>query len=429
MPNPTDEAFGLIARVFDARVWNSIRWLYIGAGLLFLANIALGILNVFTEGDLPRGQLLAHLHSGTIGWITLSVIATMFWVYTGDRTVSDAYANFVKTFVILALIVVPGYVMGFGLAFSGNASFLLLPLFGIPAALLIITSLAFAITQLKNQPVVTTVHLLFLGALIVASLGATMGVLWGLTYETGAYPYPDREGVEPIGAHAGPMDMYLVLAFAGMVELMLATGAPRKWTKPGLAQVVLAVLAAFIISGALYAGLGQIIPLSMLCYLISFGFYMSRIGWRTFRINPFGPGPAAAQFWGGLSLPAYIILFVVFVVVYFVPGVEPPHALLILFAHLGFIGMATNLILATQSTFAGHGKPSPAMEMGALWILNVGFLTFMAGEFIAERREGALLMALGAILSLLVVWSRLGGSWHGPAAASPAVTESPPPMQ
>jgi hypothetical protein len=413
----------MLARVSDARVWSSIRWLYIGAGLLFLANISLGILNVFTEGALPRGQLLAHLHSGTIGWITLSVIATMFWVYTGERTVSDAYANFVKTFVVLALLIVPGYVMGFGLAFSGVASFLLLPLFGIPAALLIITSLAFAITQLKKQPVVSTIHLLFLGALIIASLGATMGVLWGLTYETGAYPYPDREGVEPIGAHAGPMDMYLILAFAGMIELMLAPAQPQRWTKSGLAQMVLGIVAAFIISGALYAGLGQIIPLSLLCYLVSFGFYMARTGWRTFRINPFGPGPAAAQFWGGLSLPAYIVLFVVFVVVYFVPGVDPPHALLILFAHLGFVGMATNLILATQSSFAGTQGASPAMERAALWILNLGFLAFMAGEFLADRREGALLQALGAIMSLIVVWSRLGGSWHGPAAPSPPLIQ------
>ncbi|HEX9817105.1 MAG TPA: hypothetical protein VGB18_09010, partial [Candidatus Thermoplasmatota archaeon] len=157
------------------------------------------------------------------------------------------------------------------------------------------------------------------------------------------------------------------------------------------------------------------------------GIYIARIGWRTFTINPLRPGPAAAQFWGGLSFPAYVLLFVYFVAAFFIPGNAPPHALLILFVHLGFVGAATNLILATQSSFAGPGKPSANMEMAALWILNVGFLAFMAGEFMAERREGALIMALGAILSLLVVWSRLGSSWHGPAP--PASTEVPAPMQ
>ncbi|HLE48150.1 MAG TPA: hypothetical protein VI818_07635 [Candidatus Thermoplasmatota archaeon] len=411
----------MIARVADQRVWNSIRWLYTGAGLLFLANIALGVLNVFTDGDLPRAQLLAHLHSGTIGWITLSVIATMFWVFTGDRVVSDKYASFVRTYVILALLFVPGYVMAFGLAFS-RGLFVLLPIFGIPTVLLIIAALAFSATRLKRLPVVTTVHLLFVGALTVASLGGIMGAVWGLTYETGAYPYPDREGVEPIGAHAGPMDMYLGLALAAMVELMIAPAASQRWTKPGLAQTILGVLGAFIISLALFVGVPQIIPLSLLCYLVGFGFYFGRVGWRTFKVNPFAPGPAAAQFWGGLSFPAYVITFVLVVALYFVPGVPPPHAVLIFFAHLGFIGFATNLLLATQSTFAPKAGASPAMERAALWTLNIGFFAFMAGEFMSERREGALLMALGAIASLLVVWSRLGRSWHGPSAEGP-----PPP--
>jgi len=78
-------AFGLFARVRDPHVWSTVRWLYFGSGLLFLLNISLGILNVFTPGDLPRGQLLAHLHAGTIGWITLSVIATTLWVYSWAR--------------------------------------------------------------------------------------------------------------------------------------------------------------------------------------------------------------------------------------------------------------------------------------------------------------------------------------------------------
>ena len=30
-----------------------------------------------------RNQLLTHLHSGAIGWITLGILATVLWLYGG----------------------------------------------------------------------------------------------------------------------------------------------------------------------------------------------------------------------------------------------------------------------------------------------------------------------------------------------------------
>lgn len=401
----------MIPRVADGRVWSTIRWLYIGSGLLFLANISLGILNVFTVGEIPRGQVLSHLHSGTIGWITLSVVATTFWVYTGERVVSEAYVRFLQGVTIVGLLAVPGYVMGFGAAFNGDGPFWLLPLFGIPTGLVIVASFVFAAMQLKHQAVVTTTHLLFFGALLVASLGASMGVLWGLTYETGAYPYPSGAQVNPIGAHAGPMDMYLALAFAGLVELMLHPGDRAPWTKSGMAQMILGVFGAFVISGALYVGAAAIIPLALLSFLATFVVYVVRIGWRTFHTNPFGPGTAVSLFFGGLWFPVYIGLFVFLVAAYFVPGKAPPEALLVAFVHITFVGTATNLLLAAQSAYAGGREVLAKLQPVAGWLLNLGLVAFIAGEYMAGRREGALVMAVGVLLSLGVVWARLGRHW------------------
>ncbi len=62
--------------VENASVWNHIRILFLGSALLFLIKIFFGFDNALTppETIIPRWQVLVHLHAGTIGWITLSVI-------------------------------------------------------------------------------------------------------------------------------------------------------------------------------------------------------------------------------------------------------------------------------------------------------------------------------------------------------------------
>lgn len=415
----------MVRLVSDPRVWNSIRWLYMGAGVLFLANITLGIVNVFTPGALPRGQLLSHFHAGTIGWITLSIIATMLWVFTAGRQVAANVAAFITGLTVVSILAVAGYIAAFGLVFNGDGPFWLLPLFGVPSWLVILAATIFAGTQFKHQAVVTTVHLLFFGALLVASLGATMGVLQGLSYVRGSYPGPP--GADGLGAHAGPMEMYLGLAFAGLAELLVGRNWEQRWTKAGMTQMVLSVVGGYLGSIALYANIGPLIPLGLLLYLVSFGIYFARIGWRTFTVNPFKPGRAAAIFWGGLAYPFNIILFVILVALFFVPGNPLPHDLGVIFAHVSFIGAGTNFILATQSVYGDRGAPVHKWQGPAHWLLNLGMLVFFAGEVMAERREGALVMAVGVLAALFIVWSRLGASWQPPGMDTVSVLSPPPP--
>lgn len=414
----------------DPRVWNVVRWLYIGAGLLFLANISLGILNVFSGETIAKGQILAHLHSGTIGWITLSVIATALWVFASQGPASDLYVLWSKILTIVGLTAVAGYVSAFGFVFNANDSLWLLPLFGVPMWATIVGGFLFTALTLKRQVTVTTVHLLFFGALLVASLGATMGVLWGLNLTGAISPYPT--GAEPIGAHAAPMDMYLALAFAGFVELFLRKDDHERWTRPGMWQMVLGVAAAFVISGGLFAGFPMVAPLALVLFVASFAIYLVRVGWRAFVLNPLAKGQNAAVFFGGVFFPIYIVMFVVFVPLYFIPGELPPHWLLVAFAHIAFVGAATNLILATQSAYGGHADVSRDLEPWGYWILNAGLIAFILGEYQPGVRHGAMIMAVGALLGLYVAWSRLGRSWEKPddvGGPPPGVDPARPPGQ
>lgn len=414
----------------DPRVWNVVRWLYIGAGLLFLANISLGILNVFSGEVIGRGQVLAHLHAGTIGWITLSVIATALWVFASQGPASDQYVLWSKILTIIGLTSVAGYVSSFGYVFNANEAHWLLPLFGIPMWAVIVGGFLFTALTLKRQVTVTTVHLLLFGALLVAALAATMGVLWGLTLTGAIFPYPSGPDVEPVGAHAGPMDMYLALAFAAFVELFMRRDDHARWTQPGMWQMILGVLSAVVLLFGAYFGLLMIAPLALALFVASFLIYLIRIGWRTFTINPAQKGRKAALFFGGLFFPLYILLFVVFVPVYFIPGETPPDWLLAAFIHITYIGAATNLILAAQTEYGGHGKAYEGLEPWGYWILNLGLLAFILSMYQGGVRHGALLMAVGAVLALFVAWSRLGRSWEPPGDAGgppPGIDPARPP--
>jgi len=62
-----------------------IKWLLQAAMLVFVMTVVLGILNgqqVITPED--QAARLAHVHSGTLGWITLSVLALLIWLFGGD---------------------------------------------------------------------------------------------------------------------------------------------------------------------------------------------------------------------------------------------------------------------------------------------------------------------------------------------------------
>ena len=60
--------------------WQStVRGLLYAAMAVFLVTIGIGLLNGLDLVDFPRDQLLTHVHTGTLGWITLSLVALSAW--------------------------------------------------------------------------------------------------------------------------------------------------------------------------------------------------------------------------------------------------------------------------------------------------------------------------------------------------------------
>src|SRR5438270_9912318 len=109
-----------------------IRWLFQAGLLVFVVTVSTGILNGFHFITLPRQVLLTHVHAGTLGWITLGVIAICLWLF-GEESAAPGNSQAVRALSLLAAIGIPIYVLAF---LSGNL--LARAIFGCPVLIAIV---------------------------------------------------------------------------------------------------------------------------------------------------------------------------------------------------------------------------------------------------------------------------------------------------
>lgn len=396
--------------VKNASVWQSLKILFMGALLIFLINIFFGFDNAVTVGQIERWQILIHLHGGSVGWITLSAIGIAIWLVTGQRDVDARYAGRVRTLVWAAVLIFACYVPAFGLAFSRPGGFLvaLLPTFGIGAVLVLWTSAIFTFSQFKHQPTLTAVHFLAGGALLTAAIGATVGMLLGMERVIGQFlPLPAGDRV---GAHAAMMDTYLFLIAAAIIEWATRSEESR-WTWPGLLQALFWMIGATIVPVAYFLNVvDQAMPIFMIMLLLGMIIFLARYGWRALARFSLGAGMRAWAFFGAFWLIVYMGLFL-YLISLFVGGADftqIPTWLFPTFAHAGFVGMMTNLLMGVIASRAqASAGVWPWAESASLWAINIGLLVFVALKMAADIRTGAIFMGLGVLLGVATMFRRL----------------------
>lgn len=382
--------------VTNEPVWRSTRILFLAALGFFLVNIALGFLNALTTGAIPRWQIVTHLHSAALGWFSLSVLGLAIWVFTGSRSVSDSYVTGVRSLTYLAILAVIGYVASFAIAFTqGGELLILLPIFGSGVLLVFWAATIYAFLQLRHQQVVTTVHVFVAAALLVVSIGGTMGVLIGLNRATGA-------GIADVGVHAPVMLFYLLLVASAIVEWFVTEGGHGRWTRSGLIQALVLVVAALVPPIALSLDLMMLMPIMLLGLVLFLVLFLVRVGWKALYTNPFEPGPPAWTFFGTVWLIPVILLFPAEI------AIDPPHWFLPVLAHAAFVGMMSNLLFGLLSERTTRApRLHKWAEPGAMWVLNLGVVAFLVGKIAMDVRHGALIMGIGALLGVAVMLYRL----------------------
>ena len=379
---------------------STVRGLYLVAMALFVVTVAIGIVNGLDLYEFNHDQLLTHVHSGTLGWISLGIVAASFWLArSGDRRLA----------VVLAVLI-PIYVAAF---YSGNLAARAIT--GTALLVAIVWFVAWVWRELSREPTIPLLAVTL--GLTSFGYGAIIGVLIQIQLASGQELFPG--GADAIGAHAGTMVFsYLILVAMGLLEWRLI--GLRRSSRAGLVQVaglfggglLLALTLLFLDQSAVQA-VGGIYLLVELVAVVIFAVRVLptalRIDWLT--AAPTRHLATAAAF---VVVATAIFLYVVFLFISTGDASKIPAGVLIASDHAAFIGVVTNTMFGlTLALAADRSDRWSWADQPVYWALNLGLVIFLLG-LIAEspelKRIGAPIMGIAILVGLAVIAGRLWGS-------------------
>ncbi len=347
-----------------------VRWLFQAALAIFVITVSIGIFNGFHFIKLERAVLLTHVHAGTLGWITLGVMAASLWLFGEGPGKHDRY---VRLLSLLAAVAVPLYVLAF---LSGN--FVARAVFGAPVLLAVVGLVFWVAAQTRVVPL-TVPRLAVLAAIVTLTIGSTIGVLVQVELATKKQFLPGGA----IGGHASAQVVgYLVLIAMAITEWRLVPAA-RKLSPAGVLQVVLPFLGGLLVSlGALLNVLpllGAFIPLELAAVAI----YLFRLAPHLRRV-PWPEGGSARHF--GIAVPFLVAniglaIWLIFglVVLKTYPRFEAiPAWLFFALDHTIFVGVLSNLLFGLiQEVTRERRSFWPWAEHVLFWGMNAGLVGFV----------------------------------------------------
>ena len=378
--------------------------------VIFTLTALLGLLNAFQIfGPLDRDTLLTHLHSGTLGWITMGVIGIAIWMFARDREDLDAP-------VILSALATAAYVMAF---WSGV--FILRGVFGLAELAVIAYWWWFVYARVQAQGGIAHLEiskLSVLGGLTILVIGSTLGVIVQVLLATGnALP----TSADLVGGHASAqIGGYLVMVAAGFAEWQLTGSAKR--TTLGLAQVYLlfggGLLLSFsvLLASALGPQLAQALPgIATLLTLAGIVIVIVRIG----RAALAAPWMAATGTRHIAIAVAFLLLGVILQAILVQQLIAAQGdftavsaGLVHAYDHAMFVGLMTNALFgAILMTLSDRPRVWPWADQVIFWGLNIGVAGFIAVLLIVGSGEGkgafthpvafvAPIMGLSALLAI-----------------------------
>jgi len=382
--------------------WSSVvRGLFFAAMAVFLVTIGIGILNGLDLVTFSQDQLLTHVHTGTLGWITLSLVALGTWFAKGiDRRLAWALA-----------LIIPIYALAFLVAPAIRS---------VIGGLLLLAILWLVVWAWRGYGARRDLPSLAIAlGFTTFTYGAVIGVLRQVQLAGGPAPFPETADV--VGAHASAMVFsYLILVATGLLEwrILGTRGLPRA----GLVQ-----LAALFTSGAVLSFTLLFLPpeatqmaggLVLLLNLIAVGIFAVRVLSKALRTNWMSGAERHLAMSSTFVLVAMaIFLYVIYVFVSDPSIADNPAAIVgVLTAsdHAAFIGVVTNLVFGcVLALVADRRALSPWADQIAFWGTNLGlaiFLVGLIGSMTILKQVGAPLMGVSLLVGLAAIALRLRSS-------------------
>ena len=411
---------------------------------VFAYTIAIGILNGLDLMEFSRTQLLSHLHGGTLGWMTLALLAASVWLFAveGSRTAAqaarpdagtsgeagaagaagaaDSSPGTVRGLASLACVAIPLYV----LAFATTTGFLR-PVAGM---LTLATLAGFAVWAFSRarHVVLTVPRLLVLLGLAGSLIGGLFGVTNGLAIALDWRWLPETF----FAAHAVTMEVgFVIPAALGFAEWGLRRGQPDEpATRSGRLQVGLFAFAFVWMLGLILADQSELAGTGVLFAIIGVVVFYVRT-WRVLRSTPLTVrGHARHALAGGVLIG--VTLVYVFVAIQAAGGdfEQMARGQVLSFIHLMAVGGTTNALLAFVLYLSGRVVTSGPVDDLVFWGVNVGLVGFVVGltaEVTGLVMAFVPVMGLALLLAIAVHLVALG---RDPGAAIPPVGERGSPV-
>lgn len=390
----------LVAHPYQAQ----IRLMLQAALLIFVFTVVVGILNGTDLVDFDHKTLLTHVHTGTLGWITMSVFAASLWLFGTTR--SDGWRDVLARGLPVATIAA---VIAYNVAFI-TTSGLARPLLGGFMFLVIAGWLTWTATSARRV-VLSVPRLGILAALLTATFGGLLGVLLGVIIATGNKILPG----DAYGSHPATM----VIGFLIPVGMALAEWHLRpelleeRATRAGRAQIALPFIGGLCVTVGLLADSTPLVALSLPFEIVAVGILIYRLRPGLGRVRRSEGSPALLAAPTPIWLVLNILMFVYLIGRYQGDFSLAPLGLVLAVDHVMFIGVMSNSLFAQARAAAGDRVSAPPVQV-LFWTMNVGLLGFVVG-----------LVADVAILKQLFTPVMGLGILHGVAIFTMALWRSP----
>lgn len=386
-----------------------VRNLLRAAMTIFVITVVIGILNGTDLWDVPRNTLLTHVHSGTLGWITLAVFAAAIWMFGGD---GKADPGRLPTFSIIAISL---YVLAFwsGDLFSITES-IQRPIGGTLAFIAMVWMFVWVMRSKRGEKwnVAEFGMGLSLGFLV---FGAILGVMLGLQLADVQVVAP--ENAQRLGeSHPGAMVAgYVVLAALALIEwLMPGRKVPMlSESRSGMIQMLLLFVAGVVFVIGFLAdieGLLQLaVPLQVagaVILVIRFRKHLTPSQWGGPVVNRMVRTPI-------IGLVAVVVL-IAYLIGQIVGGAEFEDLLGVALAmdHINFLMVITNLVFAMAILSTTMSETTGKI---IYWGLNIGVVGFAVGLITEVAEVKRIFTPILGLALLYGIWAYIASE---PAATS-----------
>jgi len=380
---------------------------------IFTLTALLGLANATQIfGALDRNTLLTHLHSGTLGWITMGVIGLSVWIFGGTGK---------TTAIRISALSTAAYVLAF---WSGN--FFARATFGTTELLVIVYWWWFAVSSGMREGFgrLDIPRLSVIFGLTTLVIGSTLGVIVQIILATGG-EIPTSPNF--VGAHASAQTGgYLVLVAAGFIEWQLTGGGKRSTL--GLIQVGLLFVGGlllafgFLLSEQLGPQLAQALPgIATLLTLAGILIVALRFGRAALGVSWTSGGARHVAI--AIAFLIVAVVLQVFLVQQFIAAQGDPSkvsiGLLHSLDHSYFIGLMTNVLFGAILILTRENAQSWSWaDSVVFWGLNIGVSAFLVVLLTVGSGEGAKpfthpvsftapIMGLAALLGIVTLLMRL----------------------